>query len=118
MNPSALNEESLNEEIKRASQLLNEAEKSYVALQNDLDTLEKERERRVNLNDRTLHASSVNALVKRWTDRAGDILRAAEALNQDAQAKHSLLLQRDILLCCILDLEQAKRDCLTTPNHT
>lgn len=107
MDLKKMSDETLRERAKEAERDLRKAEGQYVGALEVVSMLDGERERRDLRAKSSMPPKQVTELVGKWTEKAGDILRAAEAVSADPRAKWSLLQQRDILLACILDLESA-----------
>jgi len=107
MDPKKMSDETLKRKIQQAEDILKRAEGEFVGALEAVSMLEGERDRRDLKKKASTPPKQIAELVEKWTAKAGDILRASEAVSADPRAKWNLLQQRDILLGCILDLEGA-----------
>jgi hypothetical protein len=94
----------LHEELNRASERLAKTESSYVQAQNLCSTIEGELARRDSQREKSIPRAEVLSLVEKWSVKAADIQKAADASKGDPKAQNSLSMHRDLLQVCIADL--------------
>lgn len=105
-----MSDEILKKKIKQSESILKKAEGEFVGALNAVSILEAEKERRDLKKKTSTPPKRVTDLVKRWTAKAGEMLKAAESTGNDQRTKKSIMQQRDILLNCTLELEDAWKD--------
>lgn len=102
-----ISNESLDEKLRNAEKTVSEAERAYVFSLEVVSALETEKDRREMKEKASKRPPQVARLIKKWTQKASDMLRASEAMKGDPSSRDSLLQQRDTVLACLLDLESA-----------